>query len=136
MIRLLCLLLLAFAGPTGAATALPPDSVYQLAEPFADQDGRPFTLAQRRGQPQLVAMFYTSCKYICPLIVDSGLGIEDFIERYVPHDDVFLLNDEQLLDLARTAGVDVDAFFKFIERKSSRFDHFEIVEQFVHFAVE
>lgn len=76
MIRLLCLLLLAFAGPTGAATALPPDSVYQLAEPLADQDGRPFTLAQRRGQPQLVAMFYTSCKYICPLIVDSGLGID------------------------------------------------------------
>ena len=29
-----------------------------------------------RGKPRLVAMFYTSCQYICPLIVDSGKAVE------------------------------------------------------------
>jgi protein SCO1/2 len=55
---------------------LPSDSVYQLALPLTDQDGRTADWRQRRGQPQLVSMFYTSCQYICPLIVDSGKAIE------------------------------------------------------------
>ena len=29
-----------------------------------------------RGKPQVVSMFYTSCRYVCPLIVDSGKAIE------------------------------------------------------------
>lgn len=59
-----------------AETTLPGDSVYVLNDLLIDQDGRPFTLAQRRGKPQLVTMFYTSCPYMCPLIIDTGLGIE------------------------------------------------------------
>ncbi|HEY5782812.1 MAG TPA: SCO family protein [Lysobacter sp.] len=55
---------------------LPSDSVYQLALPLTDQDGRTADWRQRRGKPQLVSMFYTSCQYICPLIVDSGKAIE------------------------------------------------------------
>lgn len=59
-----------------AETPLPGDSAYVLNDLLIDQDGRPFTLAQRRGKPQLVTMFYTSCPYMCPLIIDTGLGIE------------------------------------------------------------
>ena len=59
-----------------AATPLPRDSVYQLALPLTDQHGRTSDWRSRRGKPQLVSMFYTSCKYICPLIVDSGKAIE------------------------------------------------------------
>ena len=55
---------------------LPSDSVYQLPLPLTDQDGRTADWRQRRGKPQLVSMFYTSCQYICPLIVDSGKAIE------------------------------------------------------------
>ena len=29
-----------------------------------------------RGKPHLVSMFYTSCQYICPLIVESGKAVE------------------------------------------------------------
>jgi protein SCO1/2 len=58
------------------AKALPGDSVLQLADQFSDQQGRSFTLAQRRGHVQLVAMFYSSCPYACPLLVDSGKGVE------------------------------------------------------------
>ena len=64
----------AFAAP--AAAPLPKDSVYQLALPLTDQHGRTADWRQHRGQPQVVAMFYTSCQYICPLIVDSGKAVE------------------------------------------------------------
>ncbi len=72
------LLLAAFAFGTtaiGASAdtpkALPGDSVYQLDIPLTNQDGRASKLADLRGTPVLIAMFYTSCKYVCPLIVDS-----------------------------------------------------------------
>ena len=66
------------AGSTaaGKAAALPKDSLYQLTLPLTDQDGKTVDWSARRGKPQLVAMFYTSCKFICPLIVDSGKAIE------------------------------------------------------------
>ena len=62
---------------TGVAQQpLPRDSVYQLDAPMTDQAARATTLADRRGRVQLVSMFYTSCRYICPLIIDSGMAIE------------------------------------------------------------
>lgn len=67
------------AGPKTAApraAPLPRDSVYQLAAPLTDQQGRTFDWRARRGSPQVVSMFYTSCQYICPLIIDSGKAIE------------------------------------------------------------
>lgn len=60
----------------GKAPQLPADSLYQLTLPLTNQDGAIADWRARRGKPQLVAMFYTSCKFICPLIVDSGKAIE------------------------------------------------------------
>ncbi len=87
--RLLALGMLLFAGgvlsvgvlpidaiAAGKTAPLPADSLYQLSLPLTDQDGRTVDWGTRRGKPQLVAMFYTSCQYICPLIVDSGKSIE------------------------------------------------------------
>jgi len=54
-----------------AATALPADSVYQLALSLTDQQGRTTQLADRRGHPMLVSMFYTSCQFVCPMLVDA-----------------------------------------------------------------
>ena len=78
-LRLLVLgALLAAATALGATPppALPGDSVLRLPDRFVDQDGRAFTLAQRRGKAQVVTMFYSSCKYACPLLIDSGKGVE------------------------------------------------------------
>ncbi|MFT3792030.1 MAG: SCO family protein [Rudaea sp.] len=50
---------------------LPGDSIYRLDLALVDQDGHGLTLAERRGSPVLVAMFYTSCPYMCPLIVEA-----------------------------------------------------------------
>lgn len=78
--RFLLLLLLtaaiARAAAVGPVTVLPADSLYHLVAGFVDQEGRGFQLAQRRGRPQLVSMFYTSCAYVCPLIVDSAKGVQ------------------------------------------------------------
>ena len=73
---LLAALLLALPVPGLAATGLPGDSLYLLQDRFTDQSGKAFSLADRSGKPQVVAMFYTSCRYICPLIVDSAKGVD------------------------------------------------------------
>ncbi len=68
---------LAFGMPAHAReTPLPSDSVYQLDVQLLDQAGKRQPWSAQRGKPRLVAMFYTSCQYICPLIVDSGKAIE------------------------------------------------------------
>jgi protein SCO1/2 len=64
-------------GETGRATTpLPGDSAYHLDVPLVDQDGKGFAFADGRGRPRLVSMFYTSCKYVCPLIIDTLLATE------------------------------------------------------------
>ena len=47
------------------------ESIYHLPIALVDQDGRRAALTERRGTPQLVSMFYTSCQYVCPLIIDT-----------------------------------------------------------------
>lgn len=54
-----------------AASALPPDSVYQLAAALTDQDGRGFALPSLGGSPVLFSMFYTSCEMVCPMIFET-----------------------------------------------------------------
>ena len=77
MKKFLFALLFSFACLCQAAAPLPGDSVLQINNTFTNQDAKNFKLGERRGKPQLVAMFYTSCKYICPLIIDSGKGIDN-----------------------------------------------------------
>lgn len=68
---LLMFLILLAAGAAHAAAPLPGDSVYQLSVPLTDQGGHAAPLAARRGTPQLVSMFYTSCTMVCPMIIDT-----------------------------------------------------------------
>jgi len=68
---------------------LPGDSVYQLELPLVDQDGKAFDFVAGRGRPRLISMFYTSCKFVCPMIVDT------------------LRSTERALDPAERAKLDV-----------------------------
>lgn len=54
-----------------AAAPLPADSVYQLPLNLTDQQGQRVTLDAWRGQPVLISMFYTSCEFVCPMLVDA-----------------------------------------------------------------
>ena len=75
---LLCVCLVSGAvhAQRAAGTPLPRDSVYQLDVTLTTHEGRRQPWSSRRGKPQLVSMFYTSCQYICPLIVDAGKAVE------------------------------------------------------------
>jgi protein SCO1 len=59
------------AVPAFAASELPSNSVYKLDAKLTDQNGRDFDLASLRGQPVLVAMFYSSCQMVCPMIFET-----------------------------------------------------------------
>ncbi|KQW42418.1 MULTISPECIES: SCO family protein [unclassified Roseateles] len=65
-------LLLSWVTFAGAVSALPGDSVYQLAATLTDQRGQPVQLDAARGQPVLVSMFYTSCQFVCPMLIDAA----------------------------------------------------------------
>lgn len=82
------------AGETGrATTALPGDSAYHLDVPLVDQDGKGFVFADGRGRPRIVSMFYTSCKYVCPLIIDTLLATEHGLDAgQRTHIDVLLVS--------------------------------------------
>ena len=68
---------IAIALPARAATpATPRDSLYQLSVPITDAQGRTQDWTRLRGKPRIVSMFYTSCQYMCPLIVESGKAVE------------------------------------------------------------
>ncbi len=64
------------AGAARPAPALPGHSIYQLPLPLTDSNGQTYDWRSLRGKPRLLAMFYTSCQYICPLIVESGKAVE------------------------------------------------------------
>lgn len=67
------LLSVAFRAPVAAtAPVLPEDSVYRIPElTLTDQDGKRFTFASLRGEPRLVGMFYTSCRMVCPVEIET-----------------------------------------------------------------
>ena len=69
---LLGLLCLTDAPQSATAAPLPGESVYNLHLPLLDQRGEPIDFASLRGRPRLITMFYTSCPYMCPLIIDTA----------------------------------------------------------------
>ena len=56
-------------------------SLYQLESLWTDQNGQSRSLASLAGQPQLVAMTYTSCQVSCPVIVADLKRIEAALDR-------------------------------------------------------
>jgi protein SCO1 len=60
-----------------AADPLPGMSIYHLTSSWTDQDGKSVSLQSLRGGPVVVAMGYTSCKDICPMMVADMMAIED-----------------------------------------------------------
>jgi protein SCO1 len=53
------------------AAPLPGNSLYQLQAQLVDQHGKRLTLDAGRGHPVLVSMFYTSCQFVCPMLIET-----------------------------------------------------------------
>lgn len=77
-IKIVCsIILLAGAALAHAAAApLPADSVYRLDVPLTDHQGRPQALPGLRGRVRIASMFYATCPYVCPMIIDTIKGVE------------------------------------------------------------
>lgn len=72
----LCMALAAVARDQPAHEPLPRESVYQLPVQLTDTTGLPLAWPDLRGKPRVVTMFYTSCRYVCPMVVDSLRAVE------------------------------------------------------------
>jgi len=65
------------ADQTARAQRLPGNSIYQLPISLTDQDGHEFRLSGKRGKPVIVSMFYNSCQFVCPMLIDTLQMTED-----------------------------------------------------------
>lgn len=52
-------------------------SLYQLEATWTNDAGERVTLAQLRGRPVVLAMFFASCEYACPILVHDLQRIRD-----------------------------------------------------------
>ncbi|KIF81921.1 SCO family protein [Noviherbaspirillum autotrophicum] len=111
--------------PAASVAPLPSDSVYQLQVPLVNQNGQAFDLASRRGKPSIVSMFYTSCQFVCPMLIetiqaneakltpDERAQISTLLVSFDPaHDDVRALKsvaDKRKLDASRWSLARTDA---------------------------
>ena len=59
------------------AAPLSNTSVYQLDAIWTDDAGRPVRLASLRGRAVVLTMFFTSCGYACPIVVNKMQRIRD-----------------------------------------------------------
>ncbi len=47
------------------------ESLFNITDTWTTSDGKPFHLNELSGNPSIIAMIYTSCKDVCPLIVED-----------------------------------------------------------------
>ena len=60
-----------------AAAPCSATSLYQADVTFTTDAGQPFALGALRGRPVVLAMFFASCGYACPLIVSDMQAIRE-----------------------------------------------------------
>ena len=91
-----------------AATApLTDQSLYQLESQWTSDIGREVKLGVLRGRPQLVALFFTSCEYACPVIVGNMKAIEQALPEALRGKVDFLLVS---FDVARDTPAVLQAY--------------------------
>jgi protein SCO1 len=64
------------AKPEPAAAALSDKSLYQTESKWTTDTGKQIKLADLRGRPQVVVMFFASCQSACPVLVQDLKRIE------------------------------------------------------------
>jgi protein SCO1/2 len=78
------------ADTTAAARAAEP-SLFELAFPLTDADGRTHTLAELRGEPFVASMVYTQCQSVCPRVTADLRTLERALPADVRDRTRFLL---------------------------------------------
>lgn len=71
--------LLVLTAPAAAA-GLPGDSVYHVNAALTDQHGTSSQFSDAAGQVRLATMFYATCPYVCPMLIEQLRRIEAALE--------------------------------------------------------
>jgi len=74
-----------------AAAPFSKNSIYQAEAGFTTDAGRAFTLAELRGRPVVLDMFFASCGYACPLLVTDMQALRAKLPAAVRDRAVFVL---------------------------------------------
>jgi len=83
---------------TRTTQTLPGDSVYRLPISLENQLAKNFKLADQSGNIVITSMFYNSCEYVCPMLIDTIRMLEKKLdEKEKSHLSVLLVT----LDPAR-----------------------------------
>ena len=90
-----------------ATAPLTDQSLYQLESQWTSDVGREVKLGVLRGRPQIVAMFFTSCEYACPIIVENMKAIEQALPEALRGKVDFLLVS---FDVARDTPAALKAY--------------------------
>ncbi|MCH8619738.1 SCO family protein [Undibacterium sp. TS12] len=138
---------------TTQVQALPGDSIYQLPITLENQQAGKFTLASLAGNVVIISMFYNSCEYVCPMLIDTIKMLENNLDEkeksrlsvllvtFDPaRDDVAVLQsiyrsrklDEQHWVLARTNEKSVRQLaatlnIQYRQMKSGEFNHTSVL---------
>ena len=57
------------------------DSLFNINDVWTSSEGKQVQLAQFSGKPTVIAMVYTSCQYVCPMIVSDMQKIEKSLSK-------------------------------------------------------
>jgi protein SCO1/2 len=74
-----------------ATSPMTDKSLYQLESSWTSDVGKEIKLSVLRGRPQVLAMFFTSCEYACPIIVENMKSVERAIPKSLRDKVDFLL---------------------------------------------
>lgn len=74
-----------------AAAALTERSIYQLDATWTNDAGEPVSLATLRGRPVVLTMFFASCEYACPILVNDMQRIRQTLPEAVRERAQFVL---------------------------------------------
>lgn len=74
-----------------SAAPLSDRSVYQLTSDWTDDAGHTMKLGRLRGKPQVVAMFFSSCRGSCPIIVHEMQALAESLPAGIRTNVGFLL---------------------------------------------
>ena len=66
-------------------------SIYQIETEWTSDFGKKMKLDRLRGKPQVIAMFFTSCEYACPVLVHDVRRIEAALPEKIRNEVGFVL---------------------------------------------
>lgn len=95
------------AMPAPAATPVSDRSLYQFDATWQNDAGQTFALASLKGRPVVIAMFFASCTYACPVLVSDMQRIRASLPEAVRAKAAFVLVS---FDSARDTPVALKAY--------------------------